>query len=326
MSHGTPRWKRWFSMISALVAVLISLVLLWPGFFGAPEVLADARFHAGIVALALAGVHFTGRARGFAVVVGACALVHLGPALALHVGGRVVEDTSSNRSSSWSMTISTCNLWYGNQDPSAFRGFADHQSPDVIALLEVSPLFHREIGAMKEMYPYQRFQQVALPTGKRTPFGMGVISKFPITEWNVVDEVEDALPYLRLTIEAEEFDVEVFVIHAMPPHRDGRARREYLAQLAEAVDIKRATCVVGDFNTTFYGRPLRELLSRAELHDGRDGFGRQPTWKPPFFPWFLGLDLDHILLSRHFGVVDHQVGRDIGSDHRPIMATIHWVP
>lgn len=303
----------------ASALVVISLVAIWPGVFGAPEMVADGRFQLGVVSVGVAGVLLVLRSWWSAAVVGLVGVVHLGPVVGLGLGLGLAGGAVGPRVDG-ALSVASCNLWYGNSDVPAFMGFVDQATPDVMALLEVSPLFHAAITSMKDDYPHQQFAEVALPTGNQTRFGMGLVSKFPIRDFRVVAEVDGALPYLRCTVDVHEVRIDVYIVHAMPPQSG--ARRAYLAHVAEAVDPGRSTVVLGDFNATLYSPSFEAFSARSGLVDSRVGFGRQATWAPRGWPLGLGFDIDHVFVSRDLRVVDREVGVVVGSDHRPVMVTV----
>ena len=77
--------------------------------------------------------------------------------------------------------------------------------------------------------------------------------------------------------------------------------------------------VAGDFNATPWNRPMRRLVRESPLRHA-PGFW-QPTWTA-HVPVWLGIPIDHVLAATDCRVVDRRVGPDIGSDHRPVVATV----
>lgn len=81
-----------------------------------------------------------------------------------------------------------------------------------------------------------------------------------------------------------------------------------------------ARLLVGDFNTSCFSPTFRLLLEATGLRDSARGFGYAPTWGPMFqrrqwLPW-VGLPIDHVLVSERVRVLHREVGPDLGSDHR----------
>ncbi len=81
------------------------------------------------------------------------------------------------------------------------------------------------------------------------------------------------------------------------------------------------TILAGDFNTTTEGQILRKLRPywRNAFSDMGRGFGwtKRTRWH--------GVRIDHILASEEGRFQDCRVLEDIGSDHRPVVATV-WIP
>ena len=83
-----------------------------------------------------------------------------------------------------------------------------------------------------------------------------------------------------------------------------------------------AKVVIGDLNTTMWGENYRRLIEITGLANVRKGFGVLPSW-PDFLP-FAMIPLDHCLVSGDLLASDVRLGRDIGSDHMPLIATLQF--
>lgn len=153
---------------------------------------------------------------------------------------------------------------------------------------------------------------------------MGLLSRYPIDSFRAEIPVEKALPFLRATVSVDGRELDLLIVHAMPPQRGAGLRPPTFTSFAAAVDRERPTLLLGDLNATSYSPSFGRLLDATSLRDSRRGFGRQPTWAPPRWPLPIGIAIDHVLHSDHFQVTDRFVGADIGSDHRPVVAHLHW--
>lgn len=80
--------------------------------------------------------------------------------------------------------------------------------------------------------------------------------------------------------------------------------------------------LIGDFNSTSQGVLVSDLCRRAGLADARRGHGNAGTW-PSHLPAALRVPIDGAYLSRNLAATDLAVGPDIGSDHLPLLLTIH---
>jgi endonuclease/exonuclease/phosphatase (EEP) superfamily protein YafD len=80
------------------------------------------------------------------------------------------------------------------------------------------------------------------------------------------------------------------------------------------------TVLLGDFNCTPWSPVFRDLVTTAGLRSTAMGVGLSPTWFSRWLP--LGLTVDHILVGTAINAQGHEVGRDVGSDHFPVVADL----
>ena len=92
------------------------------------------------------------------------------------------------------------------------------------------------------------------------------------------------------------------------------ARRVH--QLAVALFVQEA----GDLNLTPWAPEFSSLLARGNLRDTGPYRGLLATWfsRLPF----VGLLIDHVLVSPDIGILANRVGADLGSDHLPVIADL----
>ena len=79
--------------------------------------------------------------------------------------------------------------------------------------------------------------------------------------------------------------------------------------------------VIGDFNSTPWYSPFRQLISKSGLINSQRGFGIQTTWNSALPPLFR-IPIDHCLHSKSLTTIKRFVGSDIGSDHLPLFVEL----
>lgn len=117
---------------------------------------------------------------------------------------------------------------------------------------------------------------------------------------------------LRLPFEG----VQVATAHPPSPGSPHLAfdRNRQLPRIAEGLNVAQPFVVMGDLNTTPWGRIFGAVPG---MRAGDPRFeGTFPAFAGP-----LGLPIDHIKFGGGLNLTDYSVGPDIGSDHRPLFAT-----
>ena len=79
--------------------------------------------------------------------------------------------------------------------------------------------------------------------------------------------------------------------------------------------------VAGDLNTSNWSYSYKLFEQESGLINSKLGFGIASTW--PSSLAGLGIGIDHILTSDDFMTESLKVGPTVGSDHRPIIATLY---
>ena len=217
-------------------------------------------------------------------------------------------------------TVATANVQFSNVRHAAFRAWLDRQPVDLLVVQEVTGAWARELESVAR-YPYRHVLT------REDPYGLAVLSRWPLESVSLVDLAGDGLPSLAVVAEAGGQRVRFLALHTRWPVTPGlaRARDEALqgaAQLALAGDVP--VVLLGDLNLSPDSPAFDRLVGLTELRDVMQGRGWQPTWHARFWP--LALRIDHILVSSGLCVEHAEVGPSIGSDHRPVLARLRAQP
>lgn len=213
-------------------------------------------------------------------------------------------------------TVATANVQFSNTQPEAFRAWLATQPADFLVIQEVTAAWAAELEA-QTAYPHR----YVVP--REDPYGLALLSRWPMESVTQVDLAGDGLPSLAGSVDAGGQRIRFLGIHTHWPLTPAlaAARDEALqaaAQLASAAGMP--VVVLGDLNLTPDSPAFDRLLDEAGLQDVMRGRGWRPTWLAGFWP--LALRIDHVLVSPSLCVERAEVGPPIGSDHRPVIARL----
>lgn len=212
------------------------------------------------------------------------------------------------------LVVVTANVRYTNREPKALLDWLAAQRPDVVVLQEVTPEWAAAL-VQSRAFEHGRI----LP--RRDPYGIALVTRWPMQSVDAVDLAGDGVPSLDARLRVRGADVRVIGTHTRWPMSPRLAALRNLA-LERAANRARAgsvpTVMVGDLNLSPDSPQYAQLLERSGLRDAFAGRGWQPTWMAGFWP--LALRIDHQLVSPALCVERVQVGPEVGSDHRPVIA------
>jgi endonuclease/exonuclease/phosphatase (EEP) superfamily protein YafD len=215
-------------------------------------------------------------------------------------------------------TAVTANLNYGNRDARAFLDWLGAHPADLVVVQELTRSWARELSAVPG-YPHREFLV------REDPYGIGVLSRWPIGSLEKRDLAGDGFPSLSGRIDVAGRPLRFLALHTRWPVLPDLARARDRSLEAAAVLLRSQdgpSVALGDLNLSSYSPVFPRFLGEAGLRDAANGAWWQPTWMAGFWP--LALRIDHVLVSRDLCVERVEVGPAIGSDHRPVIARLRF--
>lgn len=213
--------------------------------------------------------------------------------------------------------IASLNLLWRNTRHAEALAWARGTNADVLVFVEVDPRWRRALQALSREYPHAQALQSAGHSGTL------LLSRWPLLAAAPLDAGTPGTPELVVDVATPAGPLRVIAVHAtwpLGPAVSAARAREFEAIATVAVAAAVPVVAIGDFNVTPASPHFGALLERGRLRDAAAGRGWQPTWPSPL-PW-LGLRIDHALVSPQIAVNSYARGRVQGSDHRPIVVDL----
>ncbi|MFC1461794.1 endonuclease/exonuclease/phosphatase family protein [Verrucomicrobiota bacterium] len=253
-------------------------------------------------------VFLAARRRRTAAVFIAFACINLTIVLPLYFGSQAPAPEATRTLRAMLLNVNT---HFG--DAERVRQIIQEVNPDILVLEEISSQWVLDLRLLANSYPHSRLQP------REDNFGIGLFSKLPFAEGKVVYIGDADVPSIVATVDAGQGKLRVIATHPLPPAGAAysRWRNDQLERLPDYVRSSLPLVLLGDLNVTPWNYHFRRLLKRTGLIDSSQGQGIQPTW-PNYNPLLL-IPIDHCLHSPDICVVSKKIGRDVGSDHYPVI-------
>jgi len=300
------------ALIGLLGGVALATVLALLAPLGWPfELFSHFRVQYAAGALLLAALLAWRRAAVPAVLALVVGGWHLLPGLASSSGA-----VASQACTGPAFTVATANVQFSNERREALRAWLATQPADFLVIQEVTAAWTAELES-QAIYPYRHI------VPREDPYGLALLSRWPLESVTLVDLAGDGLPSLAGVVDAGGRRIRFVGVHthwpltpAMAAARDEALRGA--AMIARASDLP--VVLLGDLNLTPDSPAFERLLEQAGLQDAMHGRGWHPTWLAGFWP--LALRIDHVLVSAGLCIDRADVGPPIGSDHRPVVVQL----
>ena len=214
----------------------------------------------------------------------------------------------------FSLRIMSVNVLTENERYDRFVELVKRRDPDIIAVLEVNQIWGSELAELVDGYPHQKI----FP--REDNFGIGILSKFPFSDFKLIDGLENGPPLIHCKLSVNEAPYELIAVHPIPPlsPKYFKQRNRQLISAAKLFEQPHGRIMLGDFNMTPWSPAFKEILAAGDLKDSSKNRSIFSTWYPAGQS-LVGLKIDHILVSSDFNVGDFRVSKDFGSDHRAVL-------
>jgi endonuclease/exonuclease/phosphatase (EEP) superfamily protein YafD len=229
------------------------------------------------------------------------------------------------------LVVMSANLWAPNDRVDLIAAEIERVDPDLIVLVETGG---GKWFAIRKQFA-TKYPHVVLP---EVGFAGIVMSKRPIrqaSEPSIAAGQVESNPVMPVVAELDGREFSIYPVHMRSPgsRHHLAANRLQVLILQQAIDADpRPALIAGDLNMTPLTPNYQGLTSRGHRSSHTlAGSGLAGTWATKrlhgvFASWFPGIRIDHILVPKEMTALSHEVGHDVGSDHRPVIARITWKP
>ncbi len=275
------------------------------------ELACHFRMQYALLSVATAAILAALRNYKFSLISGGIALVNLALIVPLYFPGNMPDANAKTLK----LRILSLNVHTSNREYRRVIEYVREKSPDVAVFYEVSENWGNQLEQLSDLFPYHK----TLLNRARPAFGLAIYSRLPLWDQQSLDLGGDN-PAIIAEMILESKVVTIFGVHPDSPKSPSQTERRnrQLSQLGKLIaEETRPVILLGDLNTTSWSGVFQDLLRTTGLHDTRQGYGIEASW--PSGLGRFGIPIDHCLVSPEIKVRRHQIGADVGSDHRPVV-------
>jgi endonuclease/exonuclease/phosphatase (EEP) superfamily protein YafD len=211
------------------------------------------------------------------------------------------------------VTVYSANLHRDNADMEAIAASVQAADADLVVLIEVGPVPAAALDRILAGYPHRVITPPLRPGG--TTVRSVIAGRRPVENLRLRIS---GLSVVGARAETALGTVTVAGVHMTRPW-PWQIQWEQIRQAEGLVDWAVATpgplLAAGDFNSVSSARIGRQLRAGERLIPAP---GWPGTW-PSALPAFAGITIDQVYRSPELALVERRLGRDTGSDHRPVI-------
>ncbi|MFZ2960058.1 MAG: endonuclease/exonuclease/phosphatase family protein [Candidatus Ozemobacteraceae bacterium] len=212
------------------------------------------------------------------------------------------------------LKITSVNVHSSNKRYDKVLEYIASQQPDICLFTEVNQLWAEKLKPLEKAYPH------CVSKIRNDNFGIALYTKIQPQHLEIVDFLAEELPSVSMTFLMGSETIYLIGTHPLPPrtYQYTACRNAQIETIATHFSkISGKKILIGDLNTPPWVDLFRNLLRVGGLKDTALGRGIQLTW-PMQAWWFLGIPIDHCLVSPEWNVLSRRIGPEVGSDHYPL--------
>jgi len=224
------------------------------------------------------------------------------------------------------LRLLAANLLVENRDTAAFIALLSREQPDIVVTEETTNRFMEAIKG-SGLYPFESTGSLFINDDKK------VFSRYPIREQTQINEPPGATKLyrhpMRLVIDGPDGPIVLYAVHPDTPRSPEQwvQRNAYLDLLADSIHREAenaAVVVAGDWNIPAYSVFFDRFFERTGYRFARPGWYLPVTrfWTRAKRFVYFGSTIDHVAVSPQLRVTDWRRGRDINSNHLPVIVDI----
>ncbi len=221
------------------------------------------------------------------------------------------------------INITHINVDLHNETPSAIFDHLNEVQPDIIFFQELSPKFANNVPPNMSGYDWV----ISQPQTNTQGIGMLVATSAELNILNaeiIYLAPDSQRPLIEATIVHEDNLLHILSWHTIRPSHEWALTFQsmtfdsLIAWANEKQTGSGDVLILGDFNATPWSANFNKLLHEANLQNTQSRYHvRYNTW-PAQLPQWLGIPIDNAAHSNGVYTIVHDVGPNIGSDHRPL--------
>ncbi|MGI0488672.1 endonuclease/exonuclease/phosphatase family protein [Pantanalinema rosaneae CENA516] len=312
------RWQDWLGTVIK-VSLLVVLLCSLTGYLGNYHQLLDLTAHfkgqyllVGLVALIYFCLRWRSRWRWMIVSL-VCIGLNAAEILPWYFPAASVHESTP------SLRVLLSNVKVQNRQYDRVIALVREVQPDIAVFQEVNQVWLDQLDILRDQLPYR------VSDSEATRFGNVIYSALPLQQVSSRRFAQERFPSLLAEIQPERDRPPIALIatHPSPPLKpaDFAARNQQFTAMADYIQkVSDPVMVIGDLNTTMWSPNYRKFVQQTRLRNSRVGFGILPTW-PAQLP-LLTIPIDHCLVSPEITVIQTQTGKNIGSDHLPLIVDL----
>jgi endonuclease/exonuclease/phosphatase (EEP) superfamily protein YafD len=212
---------------------------------------------------------------------------------------------------SGSLTLLVLNLEDGNPRHADVARLIDETKPDVVGLLELTPVWAGGLAPALDRFPHRRLSP------ESGAYGIGLYSKLAFRQATLKRFPRDGPVSVVARFDLGGDPFTLVLTHVHTPFAGDIHRRQFEA-LADARDeLGSRLAICGDLNSVPWSASFRHLASAGGLTDSHRGQWLEGSW--PSWGMLIRVPIDNCLISPGVTVLEQAYGEDVGSDHFPLL-------